>query len=831
MAAAIHTAKTTLPLWLAGLLSAALLAGCGSGSGQATTPNVKPDDGEDTSRPGVVYNGPAPLTDDIQNFKLYVWDNLALDDRCGSCHVVGGNNPMFVRTDDINQAYQAAVPLVDLHTPVLSRMVSKVAGGHNCWLDSDTACADIVTGYITEWAAAAGSISNEIVLTAPEIKEVGGSKNFPADNSDYAATVYPLLNQFCSSCHAESAPLMQQPFIGSSDVQVSYEAARSRMRLDAPANSRLVERLAQESHNCWSNSCANDAQTMADAIAAFANMVPVTEVDPELVTSKALQLADGSVASANGRADNYIIARYEFKTGSGAIAYDTSGVNPAADLTLYGDVDWMSSWGLRFNDGKAQASTQTSRKLFDQISSTGEYAIEAWVIPSNVSQEDARIVSYSGSTEVRNFALDQNLYNYTHYHRSSSTNSNGMPAIVTADADERAQASLQHVVVTFDPVNGRRIYVDGEFTGDADPSATGNLNEWDSSYALVVGNEVSSNRTWNGALRFLAVHNRALSAQSIRDNFEAGVGETYYLLFSISELIDVADAYIVFQAQQFDDYSYLFSEPFFTRLSDEPIPTVPVKGIRIGVNGREAIVGQVFAALDTEINAADYANGQQPLSRQGAVLALEQGSDLDTFFLTFDQLGEHRFARVEAEPPAPQPPADIADQPSLGIKSFASINASLAAMTGISHSNAAVQATYQKVEQQLPTTSALDTFVAAQQMGITQLSVAYCNALVNDTAKRAAFFPGFDFSQVPGAVFSASGRNQIIDPLLNALVAAEVNGSSLANQANPASTRAELNNLIDTMTVCSGGCNAERTATTVKATCAAALGSAIMLVH
>lgn len=825
--AATITRPTT---WLALLLAGALLTACGSDSGEPTSPNTELDDGSDVSGPGLAYNGPAPLTDDAQNFKVYLWDNLALTERCGSCHVVGGNNPMFARTDDINQAYQAAVPLVDLHTPPLSPMVSKVAGGHNCWLDSNTACADIITGYIAEWAEAAGSISTEIILTAPELKEVGGSKNFPADNNDYAATVYPVLKQYCSSCHAEGAPLMQQPFIGSADVQVSYEAARSRMRLDDPASSRLVERLAGESHNCWSGSCASDANTMANAIDAFADLVPVTQVNPELVTSKALLLGDGTVASTNGRYDNYLIARYEFKTGSGTTAYDTSGVNPAADLTLYGDVDWMSSWGLRINDGKAQASTQTSRKLFDQITNTGEYSIEAWVIPSNVSQEDARIVSYSGSTQVRNFALDQNLYNYSHYHRSSTTDGNGMPAFSTADADERAQASLQHVVITFDPVAGRRIYVDGEFTGDTDPVAAGNLSEWDSSFALVVGNEVSSDRLWSGALRFLAVHNRALSPEAVSSNFNAGVGETYYLLFSIGELINVTDAYVVFQVQQFDDYSYLFSEPFFTRLSDDPIPTVALEGIRIGVNGREAIVGQVFAALDTEINAADYTNGMQPLSRQGAVVALEQGSELDTFFLTFDQLGEHSFARVESQPPTPQPPADITDQATLGLKSFASINASLAAMTGISHTNAAVQATYAKVEQQLPTTSGLDTFVAAQQMGITQLAVSYCNALVNDAGKRGEFFAGFNFSAAPAAAFSATGRSQIINPLLNALVAGDA-GGALNTQANPATIRAELNHLIDTMSACGGNCSADRTATTVKATCAAALGSAMMLVH
>lgn len=96
---------------------------------------------------------------------------------------------------------------------------------------------------------------------------------------------------------------------------------------------------------------------------------------------------------------------------------------------------------------------------------------------------------------------------------------------------------------------------------------------------------------------------------------------------------------------------------------------------------------------------------------------------------------------------------------------------------------------------------------------------------------RAEFFPGFNFSSPAASAFNATGRSQIIEPLLNALVAGEVDGSELATQPDPDRVRAELNSLIDTMTACGGSCAADRTATIVKASCAAALGSAIMLVH
>ncbi len=48
-------------------------------------------------------------------------------------------------------------------------------------------------------------------------------------------------------------------------------------------------RLREESHNCWTSSCATDADRHAgEPSMAFANQVPVTPVDPALKISRAL---------------------------------------------------------------------------------------------------------------------------------------------------------------------------------------------------------------------------------------------------------------------------------------------------------------------------------------------------------------------------------------------------------------------------------------------------------------------------------------------------------------------------------------------------------------
>ena len=53
---------------------------------------------------------------------------------------------------------------------------------------------------------------------------------------------------------------------------------------------------------------------------------------------------------------------------------------------------------------------------------------------------------------------------------------------------------------------------------------------------------------------------------------EVGVGEKYYLLFNISDHINVPDAYIVFEVSQYDSYAYLFDEPFFVILDSAATP-------------------------------------------------------------------------------------------------------------------------------------------------------------------------------------------------------------------------------------------------------------------
>jgi hypothetical protein len=813
-------------------MTALLLGACSGGAPTTANPNVQ------ASTQAALYNGPSPDSADVQAFESNLWVNISPSTRCGGCHKANGQSPMFARSDDINQAYSAALSVVNLSQPDTSTMVQKVAGGHNCWLSSNQACADILTTWISNWASGGTGTSGgtQIPLTAPQDQTVGSTKVFPADPTLFSQTVYPVVQQYCSRCHSDTASTPQSPYFGSGNLEEAYQYAQPLLSLNNPTSSTLYLRLAQDSHNCWGNpvDCQASAATMLAAIQALAGGIQVAPVDPTLITSKALSLFQGTIASGANRYDVHDIAKWEFKEGTGNIAYDTSGVDPGMDMTLSGDAAWVGGWGISFTtNGRAQASTATSTKLYNRISASGQYSIEVWINPANVTQTKANIIGYSGGDTVRNFTLAQNAFQYNMFARSSTTDINGAPSLMTNANNMLAQAALQHVVMTYDPTNGRKLYVNGVFSGDMDASKGGAINNWDNSFAFLVGNETSGDRPWQGSLRFAAIHDAALTQQQIQENFAAGVGASYYLLFDVSALTNTPQSYIMFTASQYDSYSYLFARPTFISLDPtwKPTADIPIAGIRIGINGAEVPVDQAYIPLNVNVTAADYsATNGQLLSPLGTVIPLENGPTVDQFFLTFAQIGTNTHNYTTPTPTAP-PAVNLAATSQIGVRLFDEVNASMAKMTTVSPNVSGVSSTYTAVQTSLPTVFDIQSLSSGALIASAQLGMQYCQALVNDPALGPAFFPSMNFNAAPTSAFgSQASMDLVVQPLYNNMIGF---GQTLTSQPTNSAVSAELYNLLTTLTNSPTPPNttpAQRTQQISMAACTAVLSSATTLI-
>jgi hypothetical protein len=908
-----HLTRSLLALF-AGLW----LSACDVVPTEQTDPTNSQAQGYTGSDCGAAFPDDPAKRADACKFRTEFWSKMS-SSVCTNCH--DGTypaDPDFLHQSDVDIAYSQALTVVDLTDPAQSVIVTNIVNNHqNACVDtaSCAALATIVEGYLCNWIigdCGAGGGSNEIALEAPAIKSAGTSKSLPDDSAAFAATVHPLLTEYCAGCHVESAPDAQSPFFAETDPAKAYDAIKSsqKINLDVPASSRLVVRLRDQFHNCWDNDCEASANLMQTKIEEFAAAVTASAVDPDWVVSKALNIAtNGIVASGGARDDSSVIALYEFKDGSGTKIHDTSGEIPALDLDLYCtggtctegiDYRWVGGWGMEFVGGKArfQGSTENSKKLYariaDPTTGTGEYSIEAWVVPANINQgaagDPSRIISYSGSTDRRNFTLGQAEYRYEFMNRSANSDANGEPSLITDDDDEDLKATQHHVVVTYSPAGGRKVYVNGvdvstvgNDAGSTDPVTPGSLTSWANNFALVFGAEAGGSDTWEGKLRFVAIHNRALTPTQVQQNFDAGVGEKFFLLFSVSPQMDdpncfvpaaipadeVHNCFVYFTVSQFDDYSYLFTEPTFISLNPafEPKPGgTAIKGMRIGLNGKEPAVGQAYRNLDTTINATDYTTGTgQSLSDIGTIIALENGSDNDEFFLTFETLGAYSDVRVNevcgVNKTCTVSSVDGDPASDVGLRTFEEIKASMATMTGVDPNLpqfAAVKNTYYDelnqtgIKQQMPTVESIDGFLSAHQMAIAQLAIQFCDALVEDGSLRSDFFGGFGFTSDVATAFGSgdsAAKNQIVDALYDKMAGyPDGGGVTLADMPTRAELKAELignpnpatpghpGNLFDRLfATCSAdpACiqDAARTRAIVKAMCTATLGSAAMLVQ
>jgi hypothetical protein len=651
----------------------------------------------------------------------------------------------------------------------------------------------------------------------------------PEMQAAFEQTVHPIVTQYCIECHAGAGP--GTPHLASPDGATAYRETwyNQKVSLANPSTSRMVRRLVADFHHCW-NDCVADAAVMQSAIEQWASLVDFSGGGGQNVqglVSENLTLADGFEDEGADRYMDHVIAFWDFKEGAGTVARDTSGVAPAADLTLEGPT-LMTSYGIRVETGRAIATQEASRKLYDLLAEptngSQQYSLEAWVVNANTVQEGpARIVGYSANSGSRNFGLGQVTYYYNYRNRSVNPeiNENGNPALQTADADRDAQATLQHVVLTYDPYRGRRVYVNGAWTGDLDELEPFPLWNWSPNYRIVMGNDPSNDRQWQGSIRLVAIYRYALTDAQIRQNFEAGVGKRILMRFDVSRWAG-AGAYLEFVVSEIDDYSYLFCQPTFHSPS---VTNARVGKLRVMVNGQSPVSGQGFVNVDTIVTSTS-----QQLSPLCSVILKDAGPQSDVFTIDFEYLAA--FQSPKAPPPIPPlPPRQFGDPlPTEGLRDFRRINESMAAVTGVSPNASSVLSTYEGITKQLPVSHDLRTFASAQQVAVTKLSLEYCDALVETPSLRNAFFGNLvDFGAPATTAFSSqTTRDALIQRLVDRVFGVNVSYQPAFGEVQPI-----LDGLIDDLTAgCTAAtCDAERTRTVVKSLCSAALASAAASVH
>jgi len=182
-------------------------------------------------------------------------------------------------------------------------------------------------------------------------------------------------------------------------------------------------------------------------------------------------------------------------------------------------IDWIpDESGVRISACSALASPEPPMPLWEAFRQGAELTLDVLLKTAEKTATGTRwIVSYSQDVLNRNFTLGQEQDALVFRLRTKLTDPNGILPHLTVPG-VFSPGDRQHIAVTYDG-KAERIYVDGKLVETASV-LRGSLSNWSRNHYLVLGNEMTANRPWEGVLYRVALYNRALGAEEVSRNFD-----------------------------------------------------------------------------------------------------------------------------------------------------------------------------------------------------------------------------------------------------------------------------------------------------------------------
>ena len=229
-----------------------------------------------------------------------------------------------------------------------------------------------------------------------------------------------------------------------------------------------------------------------------------------------------------------LVAIYTFMPYEDGSVLDISGVGEPLPLRLHPAVLEPETEQGRFTANaprRVLRSDGPATKVTEALRKSGQMTLEVWLKPGSLEQSGpARIVSLSAGVVVdeRNFTLGQQGSRYMLRLRTTTEKTEkGFRIVEPYTPQDTVRLARQHLVITYGActhcgaqefrffVNGRPVVERTDIRGD--------FSTWRGEFALLVGNESTLDRPWDGRVYLVALHNRVLSGDEVTANFAAGL--------------------------------------------------------------------------------------------------------------------------------------------------------------------------------------------------------------------------------------------------------------------------------------------------------------------
>lgn len=232
--------------------------------------------------------------------------------------------------------------------------------------------------------------------------------------------------------------------------------------------------------------------------------------------------ASGNCESDCSPVSEGLILLYDFAEGDGTVTRDSSQMGEPIDLIvpLIDGISWGSS-SIILKTPTILESMQAAEKLGPLLAATDAITIEAWIEAANLQQDGpARIVTVSTGGFLRNFMLAQDENTIWVRLRTSATDFNGEPNLVSPGV---LTTELTHIVYTRTAEGDEELVLNGLL--QAKGARDGTLDNWDQNLKLAVGGELDTpieTRDFQGTIHRIGIYQRALEHDEIAQNYLAG---------------------------------------------------------------------------------------------------------------------------------------------------------------------------------------------------------------------------------------------------------------------------------------------------------------------
>ncbi|MES2525750.1 MAG: hypothetical protein V4598_01630 [Bdellovibrionota bacterium] len=353
----------------------------------------------------------------------------------------------------------------------------------------------------------------------------------------FEATVYPITRANCVACHTS-----QSPAHASANVDEAHEAAYSKVNFSNIPASRLVRKLRDESHNCWSD-CNANADEMQAAIEAW--FAAIEEADAASPTPT-LPPVDTTIRTVQTNTIENELANMANPLKSNTVAINVGAAMVTAPMVKgsdgFGDYLQVPDDGqnltLANNDATAGVAMMNMR-----LPSAGNYRIWGYVLaPDNNSNAFHAGIAPTGTPT----AYIGGLRNWT-------ITANANPRWQLLNVNYAIPAAGNYTLTLREQRDGTKIY----------------------------RIFVTADTTFNGedVASFLGV------TLSFDMSTQAGTPNVKFL-------IDVTD---------YDPYTYLLANPRVVT----PTQNIRVKGLRLYVNNVLSIQSSTYSTVDKVVSPTD----------------------------------------------------------------------------------------------------------------------------------------------------------------------------------------------------------------------------------